>query len=972
MNKKFINGLLLATLVVGSAGSFTSCKDYDDDIDNLQNQIDKINVDLGALQEKINSGKVITGIAQTSNGVDITLSDGQVLTLKNGKDGENGAPGTTWTIGADGYWYENGKKTDYRAIGEQGPAGEKGDKGDKGDQGDKGDKGDTGATGDKGDKGDKGDAGENGEYYVPESDGYFWIYKDGQKIKNSNISWKAQTLSAVFTGNTLTLGHVQIGTNADGSPIYGDKVIDLGISVGSIEFIPTRISKDLPYATTDVPFYTLTSYISETKYESANKTVFVPQTNWSKSNVVELRYRVNPSNAFVADGAIASFIGRTVSRAADDIAYPLTVLTNTTEDAAGNKTVHHFTKNGGEITLQTMLNNTKSNIAALYLWNGQEKTISDYVAIENDEITATLVDSAKMKGNAKAELVKFYDRDRAFTSSFKETSANIQTYFCALNADANVDMKFDGQLDLTLLPGLLATEVPNWLDKLGFDGVHYVFTLPEEYRSDDAQKTNQQWFVQLDKDAATGHYILKANAKNLVNGLTPAIGRTPVVRVDAFVNDNAGKAHMVASAYIKVNIVDVIPDDPENLGDLPAVNIINGAAPEYKYQNLKETQTAVGEMNWTRVNNEIYGITGFTSSTFWNYYGGDKNEYTVTVTATTTSGTQASIINDKGEMGVAKTFTNDGIFLTTGLFDGNTQTSNIKLAIDNMVKTQHTYKNVDGKGAEYTVTIKINADDNTKNKNVVITQKFYVLCLNNTFDFNPNYYVENYAGYHNVVITKGQLVKDAQNNEHWALQMNISEVFAMVNGKNIFQYYKDQAFNTKAIDFSLQPATQTGVDYKDQTTGTEPNGLIFLNAPLSTPFKVAQMQYMLTLVNGEKCGPTNFNIYFKNPFVAGNGAALSLNGNKLGAVTVDVKPSVAVNDVDGNAIYTWNKTALELSSVATNIYKLAAPTVTYAFDETAQDYKDFVGNLDPKSTFKLDPKTGVVTYENLGATLVKT
>ena len=38
MNKKFINGLLLATLLAGTAGSFTSCKDYDDDIDNLQNQ----------------------------------------------------------------------------------------------------------------------------------------------------------------------------------------------------------------------------------------------------------------------------------------------------------------------------------------------------------------------------------------------------------------------------------------------------------------------------------------------------------------------------------------------------------------------------------------------------------------------------------------------------------------------------------------------------------------------------------------------------------------------------------------------------------------------------------------------------------------------------------------------------------------------------------------------------------------------
>ena len=45
MNKHFLNFTLAALVCSAMSASFTSCKDYDDDIDNIQNQIDKINVD---------------------------------------------------------------------------------------------------------------------------------------------------------------------------------------------------------------------------------------------------------------------------------------------------------------------------------------------------------------------------------------------------------------------------------------------------------------------------------------------------------------------------------------------------------------------------------------------------------------------------------------------------------------------------------------------------------------------------------------------------------------------------------------------------------------------------------------------------------------------------------------------------------------------------------------------------------------
>ena len=42
MKRKYLSALLMGTLTVASVSTFTSCKDYDDDISNLQGQIDKL------------------------------------------------------------------------------------------------------------------------------------------------------------------------------------------------------------------------------------------------------------------------------------------------------------------------------------------------------------------------------------------------------------------------------------------------------------------------------------------------------------------------------------------------------------------------------------------------------------------------------------------------------------------------------------------------------------------------------------------------------------------------------------------------------------------------------------------------------------------------------------------------------------------------------------------------------------------
>ena len=65
MRKKYLSALLFGALLFASAGTFTSCKDYDDDIANLQGQIDK-KADLSSLTEQVTEMQTAVSAAKES------------------------------------------------------------------------------------------------------------------------------------------------------------------------------------------------------------------------------------------------------------------------------------------------------------------------------------------------------------------------------------------------------------------------------------------------------------------------------------------------------------------------------------------------------------------------------------------------------------------------------------------------------------------------------------------------------------------------------------------------------------------------------------------------------------------------------------------------------------------------------------------------------------------------------------------
>ena len=53
MNKKFLSVVVFGALLASSAGTFTSCKDYDDDIDAVNGRIDELAKSLSDLHQEV-------------------------------------------------------------------------------------------------------------------------------------------------------------------------------------------------------------------------------------------------------------------------------------------------------------------------------------------------------------------------------------------------------------------------------------------------------------------------------------------------------------------------------------------------------------------------------------------------------------------------------------------------------------------------------------------------------------------------------------------------------------------------------------------------------------------------------------------------------------------------------------------------------------------------------------------------------
>ena len=291
MKRKYFSALLMGALTIASVSTFTSCKDYDDDISSLQSQIDKLNEMVSKIQGQIDKGAILTGVSPVENGVKLTLSNGDSYTITNGKDGAKGAdgaagtPGTPgkdadiWRIGDDGYWYKNDAKTDWKAVGTDGAAGA---------------------------AGTAGTAGKDGKYYVPNPQtGTFFVYGDGDKdAYDSGISYLASgIITATWTKDVLTLNGVK---NEAGEQIVINLTTDLKALVFSPEYYYQGIEA-FEMATYKFKPKTVKAVDPDGNYKTDAPTTASTFFNYAPDMTAS--YFLNPANAKVEDKAeLFSFI----------------------------------------------------------------------------------------------------------------------------------------------------------------------------------------------------------------------------------------------------------------------------------------------------------------------------------------------------------------------------------------------------------------------------------------------------------------------------------------------------------------------------------------------------------------------------------------------------------------------------------------------------------------------------------------
>ena len=82
MNKKFLSAILFGALMVTSTGTFVSCKDYDDDIDNLQGQIDANKAGIEELKKLIGEGDYVTNVTKDGDNIVVSFKNAGDKTIE--------------------------------------------------------------------------------------------------------------------------------------------------------------------------------------------------------------------------------------------------------------------------------------------------------------------------------------------------------------------------------------------------------------------------------------------------------------------------------------------------------------------------------------------------------------------------------------------------------------------------------------------------------------------------------------------------------------------------------------------------------------------------------------------------------------------------------------------------------------------------------------------------------------------------
>jgi len=523
MSKRFLSSMLLGLLfLVGASSMFTSCKDYDDDIKNLQEQIDQNAKAIDQIRNLVTDGSVISDVRKIADGIEIVMANGKTYTITNGTSA------TVWTIGDDGYWYKDGEKTNFYAIGKDG------------------------ANGINGTNGTNGTNGKDGIYYVPNPETGCWdIYNaDGTLKEKTNISWKASTneITAVKDGSDLKLYNVRTSSG------FADFTVALSNILRGFVFQPEIYVDGVPairVAQFGYNALNMTRMNNGKNGDGENGTqkgieeYITSSTKTYKSRKTYVKYHVNPSNANVEDLQNLTF----VVKANDEyIKTRAPKRAPASSDFDAEAKFHDFTN--GILTVEVIVHGepaTGDNISVIALQTARqdgENVTSDYATVIKSNLNDIhIADKAR---NASKEDYHFRTILHSKDNSCEHIGIKNYAVSHKLDKDGetcDLQLKWNGELNIW--DYVMAHEVGNpcidattSMAALGFT---WKLDLVENFVFG-SNETDQSEYVEFNE--TTG--ILKVKEKYGES----AIDRTPIVRVRIMDGDKTVKV-----AYIKVKIV---------------------------------------------------------------------------------------------------------------------------------------------------------------------------------------------------------------------------------------------------------------------------------------------------------------------------------------------------------------------------------------------------------------------------------
>ena len=584
MKRKYLSALLMGALTVASVSTFTSCKDYDDDINNLQGQIDALSKTLSELQTKINDGSILKSVESDGNGgIKVTVTKNGTDTSYNIKQGEQGAAGKdadVWKIGEDGYWYKNDTKTEYKALGTKGETGE------------------TGATG---------AAGKDGKYYVPNPEtGTFWVYGDGDKAAyDSKIVYTAtneDVITAVWDNDNLTL------TNVAGAP--GKKiVVSLSSALKSLVFDP-----DFYYA--GIEAFDLATY----KYNPATVKAVDADGDYSMDAPtvaddaftyapdLAATYFLNPSNAKMSnDAAKYSFIAynKDYTRAAAD--YGFTFKVESADLTTKGKVTVHAKYNGNAI--KNLADNNQVTVLALQYTSGDSVVTSDFAAIKASTYSKLVLNNPTLQ---HVDAIPSHLYQTALDAI--DNAAQIHVAWNSKGIDLREYVNTDRTYDKDENPTCKAWDknaAEGLVEKSGFK---YSFELVG-YKSGD-NETSQSAHAAIASNGYTLRPQMTAGGKQQAYGAAQneaTIGREPLVRV--ILKDTVNNK-IAAVGYIKVVIDKTVAENKAEEVDLVTVNKPYTIA-------CGDNNIDLQKVTWAQVEEQLYAKLNMSKEAFEDAYALD-------------------------------------------------------------------------------------------------------------------------------------------------------------------------------------------------------------------------------------------------------------------------------------------------------------------------------------------------------------